>query len=184
MEQESSLPVGAKLPRSARRLARFACLLAWLIPPAVLVQYLFFDASFIPTPYGIAGLLSDFEWSVSSRLLASIAALLPALAVTLALVSVSRICREYAEGRLFSNGVVSAYRRLGLLLMTTTCLHWLQPTFLGLLLSLTLPPGKRFLTIGVSSDDLLLLLVTGMVYMLALVMQVAQRVQAENAEIV
>lgn len=184
MEQSSSLPVGSALLRSARRLSRFAAALAWLIPPVVAAQYLFFDASWFSTPYGISTLLASMEWSLVQRSLAAAVALLPALAVMFALFALSRICREYAAGRLFSDTVLGAYRRLGVALVATTCLHWLQPTLLGAALSLTLPPGKRFITVGVSSDDLLMALVTAVVFMLGSVMQVAQRVQYENAEII
>ena len=184
MELSSSLPVGAALLRSARRLSRFAVVLAWLIPPAIVGQYLYFEASWFPVPYGMSPLLIGVEWSLVQRLLAAAVALLPALAVVSALFALSRICREYALGRLFSDAVLAAYRFLGVSLVVTTCLHWLQPTLLGLALSLTLPPGKRFITLGVSSDDLLLLLITAMAFVLSSVMQVAQQVQIENAEIV
>lgn len=184
MELSSSHPVGATLLHSARRLSRFAALLAWLIPPVVAAQYLFFDASWFSMPYGISTFLVAMEWSLTQRLLAAAVALLPALAVMFALLSLSQICREYAGGRLFSDVVLGAYRRLGVALVATTCLHWLQPTLLGAALSLTLPPGKRFISVGVSSDDLLLVLVTAVVFMLGSVMQVAQRVQSENAEII
>ena len=184
MELSSSLPVGAALLRSARRLSRFAVVLAWLIPPAVVGQYLYFEASWFPVPYGMSPLLIGVEWSLVQRLLAAAVALLPALAVVSALFALSRICREYAAGSLFSDAVLKAYRRLGTALVATTCLHWLQPTLFGLALSLTLPPGKRILSIGLSSDDLLLILVTAVVFMLGSVMQVAQQVQSENAEII
>jgi hypothetical protein len=60
----------------------------------------------------------------------------------------------------------------------------LQPTLLGLALALTLPPGKRFVTLSISSNDILLVLLTALVFLLGAVMQVVQRVQSENAEIV
>ncbi len=183
MSQLSSLPVGVALLRSARRLSQFAIVLAWLIPPLVVAQYLFLDSVYFNT-YGMAPLLVGVEWTLIQRLLAACAGLLPALAIMLALVALSRICREYAAGSLFSDAVLKAYRRLGTALVATTCLHWLQPTLFGLALSLTLPPGKRILSIGLSSDDLLLILVTAVVFMLGSVMQVAQQVQSENAEII
>ena len=184
MELSSSLPVASTLLRSARRLSRCAAALGWLFPPVVAVQYLFFDAAWFPMPYGLSTFPVALEWSLVQRSLAAAVALLPALAVSFALLALSRICREYAAGFLFSDTVLAAYRRLGVALAATTCLHWLQPTLLGAALSLTLPAGKRFISVGVSSDDLLLVLVTAVVFMLGSVMQVAQRVQSENAEIV
>lgn len=184
MDSHSNFPAEHSLSRSARHLSRCATTLAWLIAPLVVAQYLFFNTESFPVPYGMSTLLAGLEWTLAQRLLAAAVGLLPALALMLALFAVGRICREYAAGRLFSDLVLGAYRRLGATLVATTVLHWLQPTLLGLALSLTLPPGKRFVTVGVSSDDLLLALVTALVFVLGSVMQVAQRVQSENAEIV
>lgn len=172
------------LPRAARRLSRYATTLAWLVAPLVVVQYLLFTTDSFPVPNGMTSLLAGLEWTLSQRMLAAAVGLLPALALMLALFAVGRICREYAAGRLFSDIVLGAYRRLGMTLVAMTALHWLQPTLLGLALALTLPPGERFVTLGVGSDDLLLILVTALVFMLGSVMRVAQRVQSENAEIV
>jgi hypothetical protein len=84
MALSSFLPIGGALLRSARRLARFATLMGWLIPPLVVAQYLFFDAPFLPTPNGMASLLVGMEWTLQRRLLAAAVGLLPALAVMLA----------------------------------------------------------------------------------------------------
>ena len=182
MELTPSLSVGTSLLRSARRLSRFTLLLAGLIPLFVLAQYLLVDAASIPAPFGMTALLTGLDWTLERRLLAALVGLLPAAAIAYALVALSRICHQYAEGRLFSDVVLGGYRRLGVALVVTTVLSWLQPTLFGL--ALTLPPGKRFLTVGISSNDLLLILLTALVFLLGAVMQVAQRVQSENAEIV
>jgi len=84
MALSSFLPIGGALLRSARRLARFATLMGWLIPPLVVAQYLFFNAPFLPTPNGMASLLVGMEWTLQRRLLAAAVGLLPALAVMLA----------------------------------------------------------------------------------------------------
>lgn len=166
-----------RLPTTARRLSRFALLLAVGLPAAVALQFSFFPPAMLETLAGV-------EWNGVQRLLGAGVALLPAGAISLALLSVARICREYAVGELFSDVVLRSYRRLGVALAATTALHWLHPTLLGLALAPTLPSGKRFLTVGVQSDDLLLVLVTGLVFLLGAVMQVARRLQTENAEIV
>jgi len=184
MTTHFSSTADSSLTHTARRLSRLAVILALLTPPLVVVQHVFFDASSFPSSYGMPSLLTGQEWSLDQRLLASLAALFPALAIMVALLSLGRICREYAHGRLFSDTVLSAWRRLGCALVVATALHWLQPTVQSLLLSLTLPEGHRFISVGVSSEDLLLALLTAVVFMLGAVMQVAQRVQSENAEIV
>lgn len=183
--QDHSFPTSEKtLPRTALRLSRYATLLAWLMPPLVVAQYLLFNVSSIPVPYGMSSLLADLEWNLAQRSLAAVIALLPASALMFALVAVSRICREYAAGQLFSDAVLGGYRHLGVALVAITVFNWLQPTLLGLALALTLPAGRRFVTVGVSSETLLLILLTALVFLLGAVMRVAQRVQCENAEIV
>lgn len=184
MENLSVLPIGARLLRSARRLSRLTLILATLIPVFGFAQYLFVDRAAIPAPYGMSAVLSTVEWTLDQRLLAAVVMLFPTISVAVALVALSRICRQYAEGQLFSDAVLGGYRRLGIALVVATVCNWLQPTLLGLALALTLPPGKRFLTFGVSSNDLLLALLAALVFLLGAVMQVAQRVQSENAEIV
>lgn len=184
MNDIPALPVEASLLRSARRLSRLAVLLAWLIPPLVVLQHLYLDAAFFPAMQHMAPMLTDVEWTFSRRLVAAAVSLLPSLAVMLALFALGRICREYAAGRLFSDTVLGGYRRLGLALVATTVVNWLHETLLSLGLALTLPPGHRFITVSVTSNDLVLVLVTAIVFMLGAVMRVAQRVQSENAEIV
>jgi len=184
MELTSTFSVSTSLMRSARRLSRFTVVLAGLILLFVPVQYFVVDAASIPAPYGMTAQLAGLEWTLEQRALAALVGFLPAIAIAFALVALSRICRQYAEGRLFSDAVLGGYRRLGVALVVTTVLNWLHPTLLGLALALTLPPGKRFLTVGISSNDMLLALLAALVFLLGAVMQVAQRVQSENAEIV
>lgn len=183
VRQRPGMTRGA-LPVSARRLSCFAFLLAAMIPLAVIVQFAFFDASLLPVPNNMGNALANVAWTGQQRVLGAIVALLPTSGVAVALLCVAAICREYARGGLFTETVLVAYRRLGLTLAVTTALNWLHSTLLGLALAITLPPGKRFITVGISSDDLLMVLVTGIVFMLGSVMRVAQKVQAENAEIV
>ena len=79
---------------------------------------------------------------LAQRLLAAAVGLLPALALMLALFAVGRICREYAAGRLFSDLVLGAYRRLGATLVATISnlmnvmnvdSYW-QPLVIGLII--------------------------------------------------
>lgn len=180
----SSTHSPASLRRTAHRLSRFASFLAWAIPLAILAQYLIVDPALLPVPSGMGGTLDHVKWDTVQRLLGAAVALLPVGGIVAALLAVGRICREYSAGGLFSNAVLAAYRHLASALAVTTLLHWLHPTLLNLALALTLPPGQRFLTVGASAEDFLLLLVTGVVFMLGAVMRVAQQLQTENAEIV
>ena len=172
------------ISRMARRLARVAVVLALLVPLLVLAQMVFgpaisSDAMLVEEP-----LFAQVEWTPTRQVIAAGVALMPALALMLVLLLLARICYEYAAGRLFSAYVVRTYRHLGKAMVAVTLLHWLQPTILGLALATTLPAGKRFLHVGLSSDELMLVLLTALVFLLAAVMQVAKRIHDENAEIV
>ena len=180
----NSLPVTPALLCSARRLTTAIVVLTWIVPLLTLLQYAFSNPANAPDSDSITPLLATVEWTPTRRVIGAAVGFLPIIAIMLALFQLARICREYAEGHLFSNTVLAAYRRLGLSLIAFTLLQCLQPTLLGLALATTLPPGKRFVTLGISSHDLLWMLLTALVFLLGSVMQVAQRIQAENAEIV
>ncbi len=180
----SSLTVTPTLIKMARRLAQVATILAWLIPLLVAAQFALGHSVLAEPAYAKEAVFAAVEWTTQRLLIAAMVNLLPGIALMIVLLLLARICREYAEGRLFSPVVIRAYRRMGFALVGVTLLHWLQPTILGLALAITLPAGKRFLYVGVSSDDLLLTLVTAVVFLLGSVMQIAQNIQADNAEIV
>ena len=172
-----------RLRRSAVRIRTTARLLAWLIPPAVMGYWAVAGTGGFALPQGLVGNLAG-ALTPLQRTLGAAASLLAIVPAFLALLALARICNEYAAGNLFSPAVLRHYRRLGWALLATTVLHWLQSTLVGLAISLTLPLGHRFLTISVSSDDLLLLLATAVVFLLGAVMGVAHGIQQENAAIV
>ena len=60
----------------------------------------------------------------------------------------------------------------------------LSPTLIGLLFTLGAAPGKRMLTLGVGSNDVLLLLFAGIVWQVAHVMTQAVALADEHAQIV
>ena len=177
-------PQLGRLRRQAMRIGMLARLLAWFIPLAVIGYWSIAGEGGIALPLGIAPNLAGFVLTPLQRALGAAANLLVAIPLFFALHALAKICGEYAAGNLFSTRVLHQYRRLGWALLGTTILSWLQSTLVGLAISLTLPPGQRFLTISLSSSDLLLLLATGVVFLLGAVMGVAHGIQQENAAIV
>ena len=58
--------------------------------------------------------MAGLEWTLERRFLAALVGLLPVLSVAFAVFALSRICRQYVEGKLFPDIVLSACRRLRL----------------------------------------------------------------------
>ena len=174
-----------RIARIARRLALLARLLGLLLVPALAVQWaLGANGGGLNLPVPVMEALHGQALTPLQRLGGFIALAPSALALAVALFALARICGEYARGALFSGAVLQGYRRLGWSLAATTVLHWLQPTLVALAVTLGLPPGQRLLVVGVSSDDLVLGLVTAVVFLLGAVMGVARDLQEDNAAIV
>lgn len=170
------------IARTGRRLARGARILALFVPLGV-VLYWFLAGASLPPPRGISPELMAGVGS-TQRFLGGLVSLLPALAISGALLALARICDHYGRGELFTPAIPPVYRCLGRALAATTLFNWLQPTLLTLVLTWHRPAGHRMLTLGISSDDVFMVLTTAVVFLLAWVMSAAAELQADNAAIV
>lgn len=182
---------GADLPWDLRRIhslagmiRRVSLVLAWVLPGAIVLHWLWAGQYGIPLPHGLAGSPLVTEATVEQRWIGALVAVLATTPAMIALVALADICRQYVLGEVFSPGVVAAFRRLGRAMVWGSVFHWLLPTLTGLAISLTLPPGQRYLTITVSSVDIFLFLVTAVVYLLGAVMEMARDIHEENLNII
>ena len=110
---------------------------------------------------------------------------LPAAGIMLALLVESfHLFGDYADGRIFTPAAIG---RLGRLARGVLLLAALQPplhTLHVLVLTMHNPPGHRLLSLGVSSGELALAFVGGLLLAVSWVMQEASRIATENSEFV
>ena len=116
--------------------------------------------------------------------LAAFVAMLPVLAMAYGLLR-ARLCfLGFGRGETFSLATVRHLRGFAAGIVASALAGLLSPTLIGLLLTLGAAPGKRMLTLGVGSNDVLLLLFAGIVWQVAHVMTQAVALADEHAQIV
>jgi len=107
------------------------------------------------------------------------------LAVTLCgLWNVRMLFGCYARGEVFSPAPAAFIRNLGLVMLASVGVSLLMPIAGSLLLTYDNPAGSRQLSIGVSSDTYMLVLLGGLFLVIGWVMREAARISEENSRFV
>lgn len=189
MSSASSLPLGGtgRYLSPLSRLLSLGCLVAVVAMPFLVVGMWALDApaelyaSMVPKPepHALPPQLDGWQRLVGAGL-----ALIPAAFSMVALVRVRRCFDSFAAGLYFEAGVVAGLRGFaGMTALSCGIGFLLQPVFSGLL-SLHNPVGQRFISVGVSSEQIRSLFFAGMVWIIAAVMAKAVALAQENSEFV
>lgn len=128
--------------------------------------------------------LGDFslpeELTLIQRLLGLLISLVPLAIQMVALVTLLRLLRLYRDGSVFSGAHVACFKRLGQSLVAYACVGIVQKTAIVLVMTMNNPPGKRMLTLGISSDDITLFVVGAIVLMISWVMDEGRKLTEEQ----
>lgn len=111
-------------------------------------------------------------------------ALLPLGIGLYALTQVGRLCRALRAASTFSDALSAALRRLALALMALAGCEVLVQSAQSVVLTYLNPPGQRALTIGVSTDFLLHVVIALLLLALAAVLREAARIADEHRQFV
>jgi hypothetical protein len=171
----------ARLCRLGRRMAWLVTALFWSVLPGLALYVLVFPgqlpglpwvaaAGFAPRPLpaAVAGEVIAALWVVS----------LPGL---FGLWQLKRLFESYARGEVFTAAAARRLRRCGYALIITGAESPFGSLLLSAALSLDLPPGRGSLVVTISSNDLLLALIGGVVLVISQVMVEAARIAEDNA---
>ena len=118
---------------------------------------------------------------LTDRLLALIFALIPAFIVTWGLLALARLFRAFTQGEIFSLPALRALSSVTMALFWNVVATFLIQAPLTYLISRHNPPGHRFMSIGFGSNDVEMLFLAGVAFVIARVMAEARRVAEENA---
>lgn len=170
--------------RIARRSHRMAWLVTtafWLVIPSLALYVLAFPEQL---PYHGWVAMAGFKPRPLPPLVA--AAVFGALTVVSlpalwGLWELKRLFEGFASGAIFTVGAASRLRHCGYALMVAAMLSPIGSLLLSAALSLDLPKDGRALVISFSTDDLVLLLIGGVLLVIARVMGEAARIAEENA---
>jgi len=169
------------IARASRRMAWLVAAVFWLFVPALALYVLLLPEQL---PYhswiAMAGLPPrPLPGPVSLAVWAALTvAALPAL---WGLWSLKRLFQGYAAGAIFTVAAARQLRQCALALMVLGLETPFCSMLLSLALSFDLPPGSRSLVLSLSSNDLTLLIIGGLLLVIARIMGEAARLAEENA---
>ena len=175
-----------RIRKISRRL-ELACLaLTIAIPLGVVLYWALFDylPPFLQTMMHSAAASADYPPIWSNQLLAVIVSMIPAATIVYGLSALIRLLRLYQAGRIFSLENVACFRKLGRSMIMLAGAGFLSTPLLGLALTFNWPTGRRLLTIGLSSNEILALLVGGVILLISWVMDEGRLLAEDNALIV
>lgn len=174
----------AVVDRSARWTSR-ACVLLALVLPAVTAAYLINGwPNALTAAAAATGVSLQLAAQAPWRLMAAgVLALLPVLAMALALLRASRCLRAFAGGQHFSLAAVRDLRGFAALVLLAGIACTLVPTLVLLLLTWG-QPGQASLALNFGSQHLLLLLFAAVTWQIARVLAKAVALAEEHAQIV
>jgi hypothetical protein len=184
---QSTVAMGGK-PGLSRVLA-WACLaLALLLPVVALYGVLQTSAVGMLTQMGIrlpsGASLESLPITAWQHGLAVCISLLPVSAVAYALWRAHQCFKGFVRGEIFSLGTVRHLRGFAAGLLVSSSAGLVAPTAIVWLLTLNAPEGGRVLTVSLGSQQLLMLLFSGIVWQMGHAMTRAVEIADDNAQII
>lgn len=114
--------------------------------------------------------LARYPLSPGIRLIGYCASLLPLAALCCGLVYIRKLFSFYREGVIFSYEHVSVFKKIAKALIFWVILSILYESVKSILFSIGNPPGQRVVSVGFSSSEMTMLIVAGIVFVIAWVM--------------
>ncbi len=171
----------ASIVRLARPMARLVTAAFWLLPAAIVFYVVLFPQQLAHHPT-IAAAHVDTAALSGPAMGAAIAALLLVAAPTLwGLWELKRLFEGYSTGAIFTVAAARRLRSCGFAVLISAAKTAVGAVLLSMAVSIDLPKDHRVLSVSLSSDDLGLLLIGGIVLVIARVMEEAARLAEENA---
>jgi Protein of unknown function (DUF2975) len=155
-------------------LAELALIWIWLSPTAV-------ETLVVPR-LGLGAMPVTLDgWN---RILGFAVCMLPMAVIVWMLYQAYELFDGYRLGRVFTEEAPVRLRRIGLSLLALALLRPVTTTLLGVVLTLSNPPGQRLLAIGIGIDDYMIAAIGGLLLVIGHVMVEAKRLADDNRQIV
>ncbi|PLP60120.1 hypothetical protein CYK37_08125 [Mesorhizobium loti] len=133
--------------------------------------------SFAAQQYGFA---APAQSSAIAALLLVVVFLVQTAPMIAGLLSLRLAFRDIAQRETIGAGAARWLRRSGIAFFVNALVMLLSRPVVSLILSIDMPPGQRFLSIGFGTPELLTLLVSGVLVMFGHLMTVAAEIEDEN----
>jgi hypothetical protein len=155
-------------------LAELGLIWVWLSPSAV-------ETLVVPR-LGLEGMPVTLD--VWTRTMGFAVCMLPMAVLVWLLYHAYALFDGYRLGHLFTDEAPLRLRRIGLSLLALALLRPVTATLLGVVLTLSNPPGQRLFSIGISIDDYIIAAIGGLLLSIGHVMVEAKRLADENRQII
>lgn len=173
-----------RLRRTSGLLASACLIAALLLPVLVIASVLQLPVDELARRAGLAQGLPRPALETWQRSAVLLVAILPVGLLASGLFQAQRGLRLVARGELFAAQTVTALRRLAGYACAATLAGVLAPAVASVVLSYGLGPGQRQLVLGVGSRELLQLLTSGLVWLMAGLLAEGRALADENAQFV
>ncbi|MBX7200921.1 MAG: DUF2975 domain-containing protein [Rhodospirillaceae bacterium] len=173
----TSIPI----TRLAKPMAGFLTAAFWLLPPFLVASVLLYPEFLGRHPAIAAANVQTAALSGPAMAAAILALLVISVPALYGLWELKRLFEGYLAGDVFTVGAARRLHRCGFAVLISAAKTAVGGVLLSLAVSIDLPAGHRVLTVGLSSDDVGLLLIGGILLVIARVMEEAARLAEENA---
>jgi len=174
------MPISAQLIRASRAMAWLSLAGAVIAPAVVVLSFLFPGA----TP-GIEIRINHFGMDAlgaapfEDRMFALVFALVPALIVSWGLISLARMFRGFTQGEIFSSTTLRAFASVTKALLWNVVASFAMQAPISFFL--TMHTAHRAVSLDFGSDDVEMLFLAGVAFVIARVMAEAKAMAEENA---
>lgn len=174
----------ARIRRWSRLLRGIATALVVMVPVGVAWTWSHFDelAAILPSTAGIP--YDPAYVTPLIRLGAFGVNMVPGLIAMFGFWQLRHLFGLFAAGRYFETDVIQRVRTFALTAVAYGIAAPLSRLGIGLLISLGNPPGERILMLRISSDDLVIVFLGGVFFVIAKVWSIVKTMADENAQIV
>jgi hypothetical protein len=131
---------------------------------------------------GLAGATVSLE--PATRLAGFAVSMIPLAVLLYLLFEAYRLFDAYRRGDIFADAAPMRLRRIGLCMVALGFLQPLTRALLGIVLTISNPPGMRMLAIGFGIEDYMIAALGGLILAIGHVMVEATRLADENRQIV
>lgn len=176
---------GNQNPRRIRRLSQLlaiSCLLLIVaLPIGVAVYWALTDAAILAVRANLPANAIQGSLLAWQRCVGALITEIPLALLMLGLWEARKCFKLFAVGQIFTAEAVLCLSRFAGWATAAVVAGIVAGTAISVLLTLNNPPGMRSLSVGIGSDQILMLLFSGMVWLMAAVIGQGQTLAEENA---
>jgi hypothetical protein len=176
------MTISPQLIRASRIMGWLSMAGAILGPAVTILCFLFpYSTQVLNIDFSHVGAALNASVPLGDRIGALIAMLVPSLIATWGLVSLARLFQAFAQGEVFSLPALRALSNVTTALFWNVVAAFIAQAPVSYFLTMHNPPGHRAISLGFGSDDVEVLFLAGVTFVIARVMAEARRVAEENA---